>query len=378
MTTSLYLITGQSLATGLAPALRNRPVAPDRAFCLTGGPVAANGNAAGLPIRPLSEIRTETIASGFAAQLLAQDPNHKRLIVGQAWRGQPYASVKKGGNSGVYEALVAQAQLAETACQYLEPGAILLLHGETDGALGTVGYDRMLKEWLNNLQQDVSAALERDGTMPMLFCQTSSISGYCNGQDRSHFQTPLAQLQASRDDENLVLIGPKYALDYIDWAHLDARSTRFHGEQFAKVLSRLKRGEPWAPLSPNYLEVDGTRLRIHFHVPAPPLVIDTDLVTDPGHFGFYLEDPVAKITGLEIVKPKVLDLTLSAPVQANAKLSYALQNGKAGISGRKFGARGCLRDSDPTTSEFGYGSLFNWCVAFSEVLPSRGRLKIGA
>lgn len=305
-------------------------------------------------------------------QFLAQESRalevRLMVIAGQAGGGQPYAALRKGGPSGVFERLAAQVRLigASTA---VRPGAVLLLHGETDGALGTPGYDAILRRWQADFRQDLGAALGSEWTAPLLYCQTSSISGYCSGARRGHFRTPLAQLRAQDTRAGRVLVGPKYAFDYIDWAHLDAPSTRLHGEYFGKVLAQLRRGEDWSPVVARAVVRDGLRLRVSFDVPCAPLVLDTGRVSDPGACGFDLDDPRVRITGVALCGPRMVELTLNTAPRRGSLLSYALTNGEAGRSGRPSGTRGCLRDSDATPSAFGDGPLFNWCTAFALPLP---------
>ncbi|PYE80569.1 hypothetical protein [Pseudoroseicyclus aestuarii] len=365
----LFLITGQSLATGRAPAISTMAGLGAAARCLTGGPVGWNDRPVTLPARELSERGVETIASGFAAHLLAEG-DLRAFIAGQAWVGQPYATLKKGGETGVFEAVISQTRLARQIEPDLQPGAILLLHGETDGALGTPDYDLLLEEWVAHLREDLGLAMGMGWTAPLLFCQTSSISGYDRGGGRSAFRTPLAQLHASERHPDMILVGPKYAYDYIDWAHIDAPSTRLHGEYFAKAYKGVRTGRGWHPLSPASISCRANRLHVEFRVPEPPLVLDTDTIPDPGWFGFHLSDPAASIRGIRIASATSLEIDLTAPPAPGSILSYALHNGVSGTSGRMTGARGCLRDSDATRSVFTGQAMPNWCVAFARAIPA--------
>ena len=361
--THLFLITGQSLATGRAPAMTVDPVAQDHALCFDGGPVGGNGQPLTARLGPLRETGTETIASGFAAQLLktSSDP---LILAGQGWAGQPYAVLRKGGPSHVFEQVIAQAQMAKTHVPEVQFGAILVLHGETDGAQGTAEYDRILAQWHQDFASALSDIFDTTEPMPMLLCQTSSISGYCSG-DRRHFRTPQMQFQAALTHPQLVLVGPKYQYDYIDWAHIDAASTRRHGALFAKAYRRLaQEGKGWHPLQPRRLTHSDNSVLIDFDVPVEPLCFDTEHVRDPGQYGFSLHDPQSRIIAVEPAGPSRIRLVLDRPPARSARVSYALYNGTSGRSGRLEGARGCLRDSDTEQCALDDSPLFNWSVAF--------------
>jgi hypothetical protein len=107
-------------------------------------------------------------------------------------------------------------------------------------------------------------------------------------------------------------------------------------------------------------------------VPAPPLVIDTTLVTDPGKNGFEWKDDgpaTPTIASVAVTGPDTVVITLSAvPVGANHRLRYAFTGVSGALGGPTSGPRGNLRDSDATPSAEGY-KLYNWCVHFDAPAP---------
>ena len=100
------------------------------------------------------------------------------------------------------------------------------------------------------------------------------------------------------------------------------------------------------------------------------LVFDTTRVSDPGHFGFeYTDDsgnPPA-IQSVRIVDEDTVRISLSSVPLATARKSvrYAYTGTAGQGGGPQTGARGNLRDSDPTPSMHG-NRLCNWAVHFDE------------
>ena len=129
-------------------------------------------------------------------------------------------------------------------------------------------------------------------------------------------------------------------------------------------------GTKWEPLRPVAITLQGNVVTARFLVPKPPLVLDTQRVSNPGNYGFEFSDesgaPPA-ITNVAIAGPDTVTVTLAAaPTGANKRLRYAYTFGGCGGSGTT--ARGNLRDSDDTPSQAGY-DLSNWSVHFDEAIP---------
>ena len=168
---------------------------------------------------------------------------------------------------------------------------------------------------------------------------------------------PGAQLAAHvTSGGKVVLVGPKYHLQYSkDGVHLTSEGYRHMGEDYAKAYRRVVlEGKRWEPLRPIATTRDGAVITVKFAVPAPPLVLDTSLVTDPGNYGFEYSDSSASspaITKVEVTEPDTVVITLSAvPTGDDRHLRYAFTGIKGARSGPQTGARGNLRDSDAARS----------------------------
>ncbi len=108
-----------------------------------------------------------------------------------------------------------------------------------------------------------------------------------------------------------------------------------------------------------------------FHVPVPPLVVDTTLVTNPGSFGFEVTDegaPALAIASVALSGPDAVKIVLNRAPAGAARLRYAHTGTLNASSGPTTGPRGNLRDSDATPSRSGE-PLYDWCIHFDEALP---------
>src|SRR5690606_12566029 len=101
---------------------------------------------------------------------------------------------------------------------------------------------------------------------------------------------PLAQLDADIGDEGIRMACPTYMMTSPDGLHMDSHSYRWMGCLIGIALYRLFETGDWKPLHPVRVTRTGRVCVIDFHVPAPPLVLDTAMVSDPGSYGFTAVD----------------------------------------------------------------------------------------
>lgn len=114
--------------------------------------------------------------------------------------------------------------------------------------------------------------------------------------------TPTAWLDAADASPLVFLVGPRYQMPSAknasngltgaaqNWGneiHHSPDGQRWVGEMCAKVMHRvLNEGEDWQPLRVLVAaKVDATHIDLTFHVPRPPLVIDTALMPKAKGFG---------------------------------------------------------------------------------------------
>lgn len=373
------LSTGQSLSVGSAGAPPLSTTQPYRNKMFNTGVLAGGTNLTHFV--PLVEATVETMSSGMAnlATKLAREEvfsgypppedSHEVLVSCHGIGGTAYAGLKKG--TAAFANGMAQATAAKTLCDFLgltySVRAVTTVHGESDHVGGNTHYAADLAEWQSDYETDVTAITGQLDPIPLLQTQMSSWTKY--GQRTSLI--PAAQLAASvAAPDKVVLVGPKYFLAYApDGVHLSNAGYRHMGEYYAKVYEHVVlMGETWEPLRPLDATISGAVITVTFHVPFPPLVLDTTLVTNPGSHGFEYADDSAgapAIASVTLEGATTVKVTLaSAPTGGARKLRYAWTGTAGALAGAATGARGNLRDSDPTVSLSG-AKLYNWAVHFS-------------
>ena len=371
------LISGQSLSTGATSPVVSA-VQPYMNLSFNTGVRAGGANLTGFI--PLVELwdgsQGETIASGLAnavtaaAQAIGAD--HVMLVSAHGLSGQPYSVIKKGTPAfanGMAQ-VSAGMTIAGTLGQSYAVRAVTVVHGESDHLAGNLGYADDLLAWQSDYEADVAAIVGVVRPLPLFLCQMSSFTMYNSATSA----IPGLQLTASRArPDRIFVVTPKYFMPYTDGVHLTGDGERWLGEYYAKAYRKvLIDGERWVPVRPESVTREGAVITIGFHVPAPPLVLDETLVSNPGNFGFEFYDasgmPPA-ITEVLLVDDRTVRVTLaSPPIGGNRRIRYAFTGTPGVWAGPMTGARGNLRDSDATTSPYEY-PLYNWGVHFDEPVP---------
>lgn len=333
---------------------------------LVEGPTVETHNAA------FSSLITQLAETLVFPREVAPKNSHRLLVSIHGIGGTAYVGLKKG--TAAFAAGIAQVNAAKTlttsAGQSYIVRAVTNVHGESDHVAGNVNYKQNLVEWQHDYETDVRAITGQVEPIPMFQTQMSSWTKY--GQATSLI--PMAQLDASTESGGaIVLVGAKYHLPYVaDGVHLTNEGYRQMGEYYAKVYRHVVlEGKSWEPVRPKQVSLVGATITVTFHVPQPPLVFDTALVTNPGNYGFaYTDDSAAPptISQVALDGPTAVKITLSAPpVGQNRKLSYAFTGTAGARAGATTGPRGNLRDSDATPSRSGF-PLYNWGVHFESKL----------
>ena len=361
-----YIITGQSLAEGGANSAINTDITQN-AYTIETGPIPNQNRAVGTRLVELKEQIFETISSGFAKVDTAKT-GKPIVIFGAAYGGQVYDKIRKGGSTGIYEKIITSAKAVSNFPHKPSYKAIFVIHGEGDGNTSNTVYDENLKQWLTDFTQDLQSINGQAEKPVMLLCQTSSVSGYRRTADIRHtFTTPFLQLKVTAESPYHYLVCPKYQFNYKDYAHILAKDTQYLGEYYAKVKNEvIDKGNEWLGLRPKRLtKVNARTVDIEFSVPIPPLVLDTDLVSNPGNYGFTIYNGgSATISSVSLVGADKVRIVANQDIPSDATITYAFDNGTGGKSGRLQGARGNLRDSDPTMTTDGQFNLYNWAFAF--------------
>lgn len=375
------LATGQSLSVGSRgdpPLSLMQPF--DNITFVTGVMSGGTGLTSFVPLvegDTNGNTAVETMSSGFANLVTkttrdtTKGRSHDLLVSAHGVGGTAYAGLKKGTQpytNGIAQA-IAGRDLAKAAGKRYVIRAVTTVHGESDHIDQNAKYAADLMQWQKDYETDVKALTGQSEPVPMFETQFSTwpvLTGYPTTS-----ATPAMQLAAHIDAPGkVILVGAKYHLPYSsDGLHLSNEGYRHMGEDYAKAYRRVVlEGKAWEPVRPKSIVRVGAVLTVEMHVPSPPLVIDTTLVSDPGSYGFEWKDdgPTPKIEKVDITGPSTVTVVLdSVPTGANRRLRYAFTGTPAALGGPRTGPRGNLRDSDATPSRHGY-ELFNWCIHFDE------------
>lgn len=354
---------------------------------------------------PLSPTPRETLASTMANQASflgktvyfagTEHAGHDVLVSIHGRSGNPYPCLAFGScpwlagrnyvdgfQEGLWQVRDAKA-IAESKQKSYAVRGVAVVHGESDhhdyaglyprsGTDGTpdaiANYADALLEWQRDYEREVTAITGQASPVPLYVLQLQ-------WTERSLNEVTIDQYDAHlRGPGKVVLVAPSYMLPFRpDCLHYTVDSQRRIGEYFAKAYAHtVFTGQAYEPLRPLGVTRDGAVLTVRYHVPVPPLVLDTSQVTDPGHYGFVFTDDgnTAQVSSVELVSADTVRIVLNAaPTGANGRLLYAVSTAQIACPGPTTGMRGNLRDSDATPSERGGAPLVNWSVGFRLAVP---------
>ena len=160
----------------------------------------------------------------------------------------------------------------------------------------------------------------------------------------------MAQVEASNQYDDIVCIGPVYPMTDVG-GHLDGNGYRWYGEMIGKVYYKTKvLGEDFKPLQPKELLRDPNNLkkiRIVYHVPAPPIVLDDYTLKKIADYGFkvYHNNRSQEIASIEVVDGNTIEITTVGDLTGRVLVNYA---------GESVSGHGNVRDSDDYQAFFNY------------------------
>ncbi|MBO2698101.1 sialate O-acetylesterase [Shewanella algae] len=372
-TTWAFLQTGQSLAgggVGNDPTPEVKPAKyPNNIQMLSPQPVIDGLAQMSDTLIALEESSRVTIGSSWM-QGVYEEENVDCIFSGQAYGGQAYSAIKKGGTTGIYERCIQQVGYVMAVKPYAEYKGISVIHGEQDGLNNNVNYAANIIEWATNFNTDIKAITGTSANIPLLFSQTATAGGYGfnGGIDETTFPTPIQQLMAHKNSSLCHLVCSTYHLEYYDHSHLTNQGQVRLGEYFEKAFLSLINNGNWSPLMPASISTSGNIITITFSGAVGALVFDETLVSPIANKGFsYRDDSANTITNVAINGSNQVEITVSG-IAENAVIAYGYHNGAGGAANQiaGLGDRGNLRDSDPATSKYSTDRLYNWCVIFRE------------
>ncbi|MFH0280462.1 sialate O-acetylesterase [Vibrio alginolyticus] len=298
------------------------------------------------------------------------------LISFHSLPGVNIESLSKG--SSIYDttqagAITASVLVNEMGLTY-EVGAMLWVQGEANERDRTEPeeYAILLEKLIEDHNKDMRLALSNPNiTMPLITYQTNHRYQYTTPK------TALGQLLSSIRHPLVFMSGPIYQYDVVDHTHLTNFDSRRLGEKMMQAAMAVEKEGNWEPLRPIMVRkgVDN-EIIAEFLVRYPPLVFDDSEVVNPGDYGFEVLDEQGNKQAIESITigigNTVIIRTLN-PLPSKVYLAYAYHNEPGASSGRTTGARGNLRDSDPTLSVYPATDgtpyhQYNYCVTFKEAV----------
>ena len=360
------LLSGQSLSIGYGgtPVLSTTQPYSNKTL--------AGVTQLGTTFTPLVESSRETIASAMANNITALSGGiYQSAVTVHGVGNTAYSGLKKGtvpyANGMTQVTNVFNAASSELSKTDRVVG-VAIIHGEADHQQFTTAaeYESYLVEWQHDYETDSKAITGQVDIVPLFTDQMASFTGY----NAATSVIPGAQLAAAEDNPGkIVLVGPKYFLNYSDYAHLNNTSYRWLGGYYGKVMKKvLIDKEAWRPLTPDSILRSGKVIYAKFHVPTGQLALDTTLVSPRTNYGFEYSDSTssATISSVEILNTDTVKITLSnVPTGYSQKLGYAHTGTAGSLPGAQVAgsAAGNLRDTDSAVSLAG-DTLYDWAVNF--------------
>lgn len=242
---------------------------------------------------------TEYPATQIGNRLHALDPDTLHMVQVHADGGATAAQLMKAGTSGIYEEILATYTAAHTT----NPGrkftcrGVCYFHGEADRDLPRAEYKALLLQWHADLQRDLRQIDGVDGSIPPIY-------GFVDQMTKRFLASAypgssLGQLDAYRENAHIFLVGPTYHLPMatdpgpppstFDLHHTNAGSVQL-GKMYARAIESVRTTGRWEPTAPKKITRVGRKVTVQYHVPTPPLRINTVDIPAQAGFGFILYD----------------------------------------------------------------------------------------
>ncbi|MBR6709780.1 MAG: hypothetical protein IKL84_08920 [Clostridia bacterium] len=347
--------------------------------------------------------------------------NFKIVSCAEGGGGKSVLQLSKG--STYYDNVINSVKAAKVACD--AKGLTMIVpcftwtQGEEDmragGSPASYGrrqydpytYKDRLKKLIDDLNADIKAITGQTTDILCISYQVASHTTYSR-----YPRIAMQQQELAMDDERVIMAKIMYDVDYVtelsssktkySQVHAPAATYRNMGNMYGIAAFRacvLQEKVEW--VHPLTYRVNGNQISIKFEVPHKPLQLDDVLVNNlpDGNYGFQIyrideqigdkgsiELGETKITKVELVGDDTVVLTLNQAPLPGETLTYGINgdywqniNGTPTVlsggegedritkSGKQYGSRGCLRDSQPLKNQNEgavYQNLYNWCAIF--------------
>lgn len=378
-----FLFSGQSLSIGAEGIPVLSITQPHNNLTFVGGPRSQWDQLGAfmdlVEVQGINSNRGETPCSGaanYVIELAGKDAGLDMIASTVGHGGYKIRQLNK--NSQWYSLLInhtqAGAKLSAALNKTYSVGAMGWLQGESDQVGGykpRLEYKNDLIQYQMDTEKDIKAITGQERDVPLISYQLS-----CYVAKKGNFRNvTLAQLDASEESDKIFICSPTYPFPYhTDLVHLTNMGYLWIGHYFGKVYHEVVVEEKeWIPLSPKSIQVInnpwGENVIVEFHVPEPPLVLDTKGLPKAEDYGFVVEDELGEpgILSIDVISHTQVRIVVDRKIHKNPRLRYALDHLGPGMN-LNSGASGNLRDSDDRSFSFNGKKhhLYNWCVAFDK------------
>jgi hypothetical protein len=242
-------------------------------------------------------------------------------------------------------------------------GGIFSVAGESDNTDPSFGTKLNLYD---TTMASNSVAIGQTAYIPMLSSEYASCDGVLGAPANSNM---LSWAEQSGGSTNIIALS-KYFLTSSDGTHLTNFSYRVMGEYYGKAWFIWSTNHSYQPVEPISLARSGATITLTYTNSGTgrwPLVFDTNVVTNPGNYGFEaltngVAIPILSVSIPQSGQTNAVVITLTNNPNQTVLVRYASQAFGYGVAGPTTGPRGCLRDSDPTIGYTSGSNLWNWAA----------------
>lgn len=302
----------------------------------------------------VNHIQLKTKGTEHETEILATSCGTGAKAIEQLSKNLPSATLYKDHFEGTLNTAL---NIAEKSKIELNCPAIVWMQGEANSVSNDNGYTNSKDEYKdlmvklkNDMQNDIMDKYEQTEKPVFITYQTSGLFL----KEIYDIPIAMAQLEASNEYEDMICAGPVYPGTLpTSGAHLNSNGYRWFGEMIGKVYYKTQiLKEEFKPLQPvGFYGTENTdEIKIQFHVPHLPLVLDEHLIAKKTGYGFEVKLNKVKISVNKVViENDCVVLKLSKDINPTdvIEISYAGVDIQAGN----------LRDSDPYTSFYKYEDL---------------------
>ena len=267
----------------------------------------------------------------------------------------------------------AYEEASDNGWEFIVP-AICWMQGESDIVdYPNTDYRQLFKKIQEDMNNDIKDITHQSVDIPFICYQANSLTRAkkfnANAYNCRETKVPQAFVNLLSTDKDFWASGPTYPYACVnEKIHIDAIGQQCIGTLAAKsVLGILRDKYRFQGLIPLSVLSQDTIVTIRFHVPCPPLVIDTIQVRKANNYGFSVINRQNQNIAKSIIIGGDSVVIHCSGTPTDCRIRCAV-NGDYMKSGNLHGPRGNLRDSqgDSLTIDI-QGKIYpihNWCYQF--------------